>query len=134
MPYASANQGISDAPQILILEDDAMWLQVLMIRLESSDYNIQATRTVVEGLALLTDQKFSLLLLDWHLPGTDGKTLLSNIRQIDPTLPIIILSAHVGDREKKQALKLGAHALVTKPISNDQWRALEELVLEIVRP
>jgi signal transduction histidine kinase len=129
---STATSQALDKPQILIVEDDSTWLEFLVRRLQSSHYTIHKTRKVGEAIELVRRNRYSLVLLDWRMPGVGGQGILEAAREAKPDTPIIILSAHGDAEQRSRALELGARAFVDKPQSKKQWDELKKEVLEIV--
>lgn len=59
----------------------------------------------------------SLVLLDLHLPDIYGTQVMIEIKKINPEIPIIIVTAHGTDSDRKECMNLGAHAFTNKPLS-----------------
>ena len=78
-----------------------------------------------EALALLPQA--SAVVTDLAMPGMDGLALLHAVREQDPTLPVLLLTAHGNERVAVQAMRAGAYDYLTKPFDND------ELVLSVQR-
>jgi two-component system KDP operon response regulator KdpE len=101
-------------PSILIIEDEASLLRFLTPTLESQGYRVMAAATAAEGLAQARAYNPDLILLDLGLPDRDGLALLEEIRTWSRR-PVLILSARNQERDKVQALDLGADDYLTKP-------------------
>jgi DNA-binding response OmpR family regulator len=82
-----------------------------------------------EGLTMALEQDFDLLLLDLVLPGTSGLEILRRVREVRPTLPVIILSARGDEDDRVAGLKGGADDYVVKPFSVKELLARVEAVL-----
>jgi DNA-binding response OmpR family regulator len=78
---------------------------------------------------MATSREYDLLLLDMVLPGMMGLEVLRSVRNVRPTLPVIILSARGEERDRVKGLKLGADDYVVKPFSVDELLARVEAVL-----
>ena len=89
--------------------------------------------TAEEGLELLEERAFDLVLMDISLPGIDGIEATERIRaHTDPairSLPVIAMSAHVFDNEVAQHLQSGMDAFIGKPIAPD---ALAETIAGVL--
>src|SRR5208282_4401811 len=86
--------------------------------------------TGAAGLARLEDQPFDLLLLDVSLPDRNGLELLREIKQRDPQLSIILITAYGSIDMARAAFKGGAQDFITKPWSNDELIAQVSVAIE----
>lgn len=105
-------------PKILIVEDNAMNLDMLSRRLQRRGYEIFAASDGESGIVAARSALPDLILMDLSLPGLDGWEATEMLKA-DPDLrdtPIIALTAHAmrGDREK--AMEAGCDDYATKPV------------------
>jgi len=72
-----------------------------------------------QALEIAKSQKIDLLVTDLNMPSMDGKTLLKYVKASPKltTLPVLIISSASNEAVKEELLKLGAHAVVNKPVS-----------------
>lgn len=110
--------------KILIVDDEPDLARLLEKSLAKEGYKVVPARDGVEALQLLRDHNPQLVLLDLLMPRMDGWETCHQIRQIS-SVPIILLTALDGEREKVSAFELGADDYITKPFS------LMELVARI---
>ena len=110
---------------ILVVDNDPNILQVLRMRLVSAGYSVTAATGVEEALKLAEKKPFDLALIDLKLNGHDGIQLMENIHQINPHIPVIILTAYGTIKSAVNAMKKGAYSYVTKPFDG------HELLLQI---
>ena len=104
-------------PRILVVEDVPVMLEVLRMRLEAEGYTVVAARDGVEALELARQHAPDLVLLDLMLPRLPGERVCRELRA-DPrtrAVPIIVVSARVGETERLRALAAGADAFLAKP-------------------
>ena len=114
-------------PRILVVEDVPLVRAVLAMRLESEGFSVITARDGVEALDQARDGAPDLVLLDLMLPRLPGERVCQELRA-DPrtrALPIVVLSARVGDAERLRALASGADAFIAKPYD------VERLLVEI---
>ena len=109
--------------RILIVEDDVMIAKILSLYLEREDYLVEVERDGKTGLAWILTGDFDLVILDRMLPGMDGLEICRQVRGVMPTLPILIMSARAGDRDKIRGLNEGADDYLTKPFSMSEMVA-----------
>jgi DNA-binding response OmpR family regulator len=110
---------------ILIVEDDEAIATGLSLNLRLAGNEPEVARDGEQALVLLGDRGFDLVLLDLNLPRKNGLEVLSELREADNLVPVIVLSARDGETDKVAALRLGADDYVTKPF------ALAELLARI---
>jgi DNA-binding response OmpR family regulator len=115
--------------RILTIEDDAAIRRGIVDALSFAGYEVLEAADGPGGLRIATSREFDLLLLDMVLPGKPGLDILREVRNVRPTLPVIILSARGEERDRVNGLKLGADDYVVKPFSVDELLARVEAVL-----
>ena len=101
--------------RILIAEDEARLASFVEKGLRKNGFNPTIAEDGEQVLSFLASESFDLLLLDIGLPLKDGWTVLSNLRQQQQTLPVIIMTAMSDNGNRARALKLGANEFMTKP-------------------
>ena len=103
--------------QILIVEDDTTLNQGLCKALKSADRQIVSCGNLKEAKAQLAVGTVSIVLLDINLPDGSGIDLLRIIKEDNPMLPVILLTANDTDRDIVNGLEQGADDYITKPFS-----------------
>ncbi|WP_265458586.1 response regulator transcription factor [Enterococcus sp. HY326] len=116
--------------KILLVEDDNGINKLLTILLKDT-YQVVSAFSGTEGLLLLNQQRFDLVLLDLMLPGLSGEELLE---QLPPQQPVIIISAKKEVSDKVKLLKLGADDYITKPFDQAEVLARIEVQLRKSQP
>jgi len=101
--------------KILIVDDDVSVLKVLQMRLESAQYAVVAASETREAKKRLEEETFDIALFDLRLAEGSGIDLMKGIRDIDPELPVIILTAYGTIESAVEAMKEGAYSYLTKP-------------------
>ena len=115
--------------RILTIEDDSAIRRGIVDALSFAGYEVIQAATGSDGCQMATSREYDLLLLDMVLPGMTGLEILRSVRNVRPTLPVIILSARGEERDRVKGLKLGADDYVVKPFSVDELLARVEAVL-----
>lgn len=108
--------------KILIVEDEANICSFIQTLLETNGYQALVAQTCRMGLTLFASHNPDLVILDLGLPDRDGLELIRTVRQKYMT-PIIVLSARTTERDKIDALDLGANDYITKPFGNGELLA-----------
>ena len=114
--------------KILIVEDEANIRSFIKANLETSDYQVLCAETCELGMMMYASHHPDLILLDLGLPDRDGMSLIQEVRETD-TVPIIVLSARSNERDKVEALNLGANDYITKPFGTEELLARIRAVL-----
>ncbi len=114
---------------IMTIEDDAAIRRGIVDCLEFAGYNVIEAARGDEGMKAAVQRSFDLLLLDLVLPGASGLEVLKAVREVKPTLPVIILSARGEENDRVDGLQLGADDYVVKPFSVKELLARVEAVL-----
>lgn len=107
---------------VLVIEDEKSICDFIAKTLNASDYKVVTAGSGKEGLAILTSALPDLVLLDLGLPDMDGIDIIKQTREWS-SLPIIVISARVQEREKVAALDAGADDYITKPFGTDELLA-----------
>jgi CheY-like chemotaxis protein len=111
--------------RILVVEDNALNLELLTDWLESEGFGVRSATTLDEAFAALEQQIPDLILLDVQLGTQDGLALLDWLRR-KPTLrdvPVIAVTAHAMVTDYERVMEAGCCACVSKPI---EFRLLRE--------
>ena len=101
---------------ILIVEDDSQIRNFICYSLESEGFKYITATTAQGALNTLVSEQVDLMLLDLGLPDFDGTEVIKKVREWSE-MPIIVVSARDQDKEKANALDLGADDYLTKPFS-----------------
>jgi two-component system, NtrC family, response regulator GlrR len=101
--------------KILVVDDDVSILKVLQMRLESEHYAVVAASETQEARKRIDEEEFDIALLDLRLAGASGIDLMKSLRDVDPDLPVIILTAYGTIESAVEAMKEGAYSYLTKP-------------------
>lgn len=99
---------------ILVIDDDRGILEIAERVLRASGYEVAVASTLKNGLARAGERAYDLILLDVALPDGSGLTGLRSLKDATKA-PIVMMSGHVDSELAKDAMLLGAKALVAKP-------------------
>jgi two-component system response regulator AtoC len=102
--------------RVLVVDDERLVRWSLAQRLRAQGWEVSEAATAAEAvLAAPPDAA----ILDYRLPDGDGITVLKKLRQVDPDLPVIMLTAHQNTELVVEAIKAGASDYITKPFEVD---------------
>jgi DNA-binding NtrC family response regulator len=101
--------------RLLIVDDDLELRDTLVSRFQRLGMSVTAAGSGEETLARLGQTRFDIALLDLHLPGINGLELLTRLKEVQPEMEVILLTAHSSIETAVQAMKSGAYDYLTKP-------------------
>jgi len=106
------------AGSVLVVEDNEQNLELVLYLLEEAELDVKVARTADEARALWTREVPRLVLLDMHLPGIDGMTLVKELRSDPRTqkLPVVAVTAHAMRGDRERFLAGGCNGYTAKPI------------------
>jgi DNA-binding NtrC family response regulator len=114
-------------PKVLIIDDEKLVRWSLQQKLSKEGYETESAPTGEEGLTLIREDGYELVLLDIRLPGMDGVQVLQEIKKLDREVGVIMLTAETGIAKAVECVRLGAHNYLCKPFEFDHVRvALEK--------
>ncbi len=120
---ATALDGNSPATSILVVDDEASIRESLEVLLSLENYTVKTAGNGEEGLRLLDQSTFDLVLLDLALPGQSGLELLPQFKERQPELPIIMITAYGTVENVVEAIRAGAENFIQKPWDNEKLLA-----------
>ena len=103
-----------DKKKILVIDDEADFLEMMKIRLEANNYEVITALNGKEGLEKVKQEKPDAVLLDILMPGHDGLRVLRRIRSHNKKLPVFIITAFSDEEKFKLANKLDASGFIVK--------------------
>jgi two-component system response regulator RegA len=117
---ASPNQTANDQLVVLVVDDDEVFRDRLCRAFKDRGYEAHPAGTRIQTLQLTSNVSPDLVLLDLKMPGLNGLDLIQDIKKLDPTIAIIILTGYGSIPTAMQALKLGADHYLGKPADAEQ--------------
>ncbi len=115
---------------ILIIEDKESMLRMLSELFKEEGMNVLTARDGPEALRKIKDEKIDVILTDLKLPSMDGITILKEVKTIDSSIPVIVMTAYGSIETAVNAMKLGATDFITKPFNPDHLLMVIKRVLE----
>jgi len=123
MQRVPASQEGPAPASILIIDDESEIRESLQTLLELEGYRIETAETGEDGLAQIAGRPFDLVLLDLALPGKNGMEVLAEIREKDPQLAVIMITAYGTVENAVNAMQAGATNFIQKPWDNEKLLA-----------
>ena len=108
--------------KILVVEDEKSISHFISAVLSTNGYEAMQARTGQEALSMISSHCPDLIILDLGLPDMDGMDILRQLRSWS-SLPVVVVSARSHERDKVNALDLGADDYLTKPFGTDELLA-----------
>jgi DNA-binding NtrC family response regulator len=118
-----------NAAAILLVEDKDSLRTMLRHALEAQGHHVVEAKDQPEAIQRLRDSAPSVVLSDLRLPVGDGFGVLAAAKDVDPELPVIVMTAYGGIQEAVQAMKAGAMDFLAKPVEPDHLLLLVERAL-----
>ena len=106
--------------KLLIVDDDIVVRDSLGKWFESEGFDVTIAAGAPPALEILSHDRFDLALVDIKMPGVDGIELQAKLRQIDPDMPVVIMTGYASVETAVRALKNGAYDYITKPFDPDE--------------
>src|SRR3979490_1900378 len=117
--------------KILLVDDEPSMLLYIKTLLEGDDYKVETATTGEEALVLVEKgMQPDLVLLDVLMPGIDGLQTLERLRQIQPSVKVVMLSSVNDTRQVVHAMKRGALDHLTKPFQKAELDAVIDLSVD----
>ena len=123
--------------RVLLVDDDRKAARLLARGFEEEGFVVETVHTAEAGHALLACTEFDLLVLDWMLPGQDGRDLCRQLRREGVVTPILMLTARDALGDRVEGLNTGADDYLTKPYAFEELLARARALLrrsELTRP
>ena len=117
---------------ILVVDDEQLIRWSLTERLRAEGHDVLEAETGARALEQLREG-VDLVLLDYKLPDLDGLTILKKIKEFDPDILVILLTAYASVDTAVEAMKEGAYHFANKPFNLDDVALLVQRALETTR-
>jgi DNA-binding NtrC family response regulator len=105
---------------VLIIDDEEEIRESIEILLRSEGWTVDSAVNGEEGVKKIEENSYDVVLLDLMLPGKSGMEIQRDIKRIDPTLPVVIITAIGALESAVTAIKEGAYDYVAKPWNNEK--------------
>ena len=115
---------------VLIVDDERTLARAIKAFLVESGYEAEVAGDAEQALRLLETMRPDVVFSDVRLPGMDGIDLLRRIREFDPAIPVVIMTAHGTIEGAVEAVKLGAFDYLKKPVDLEELKLLADRARE----
>jgi len=116
--------------KILIVDDEAGMQRLLSRVLTREGYQATPVGSAREALELISQDSFDLMITDIQMPEMNGLELLREVKEFDPSLTILVMTAYGTVESAVEALRNGAYDYLTKPFETDEIRLAVAKALE----
>ncbi|MBZ6388015.1 MULTISPECIES: two-component system response regulator GlrR [Pantoea] len=117
--------------RLLLVDDDPSLLKLLGMRLTSEGYQVTTAASGPEALRLLQKDQIDLVISDLRMDEMDGLALFGEIQKHNPSLPVIILTAHGSIPDAVSATQQGVFSFLTKPVDRDAlYKAIDDALAQ----
>jgi two-component system, OmpR family, response regulator len=121
------------AARLVVVDDEATILELLAGSLRFAGYEVVAAASGAEAVRAVAASRPDLVLLDVMMPGGDGFEVVRRVRDTNPDIPVIFLTARDEVNDRVTCFDLGADDYVTKPFSLEEVLARIRAVLKRTR-
>jgi DNA-binding NtrC family response regulator len=123
--------GVREPARLLLADDDASLRRSLQYHLEKAGYAVDLAADGAAALRCCEAEPPDLLVADLRMPGLDGLDLVSGARALDPTLVVIVITAHGDVASAVEAMRRGAFDFLQKPFPREALLRAVEKGLEL---
>ncbi len=107
---------------ILLVEDDRFFREMFSTLLQAEGYQVETASCGSDGLEMLANGQYSLVITDLVMPDISGLEILSQVRESHPTVDVIMVTGNANLESAIFALKHGARDYLVKPVNPDEFR------------
>ena len=116
--------------KILVVDDERIVLESCR-RALSERFEVHTAKSADEALEAMGRELFSLVLVDIKMPAKDGMTLMRQMKDRWPDIPVIIMSGYVTNETKKEVAETDAAIFLAKPFTPDELgQAVDQVLME----
>lgn len=115
---------------ILIIDDEEAQRNILKGYLEKKSYKIYSASSGTEGIELIQKNMIDIVLSDYKMPDKTGLEVLETVKEINPEISFVILTAYGTVENAVKAMRLGAFDYISKPVDLDELDLLLERIIE----
>src|SRR3989304_7092204 len=121
---------MANSPKLLIVDDLVDIRRLLYAWAEMEGYTTREASDGIRAVELALSEKPEVIIMDIMMPGKDGLTAITEIRQSDPIAGIVVLTAYGTEQRAVQAMRVGADDYMHKPFDATELRVKLASVLQ----
>ena len=122
---------MNHSPRVLLVDDDTGLLRLLTIRLGAAGFEVRTAEEGRQALGQLETFRPQVVVTDLRMDGMDGMALFEAVHDRNPTLPVIILTAHGSIPDAVDATQRGVFGYITKPFDSQELLARIRSAIEV---
>ena len=119
--------------KILIVDDEKSMCQYLSIMLKKDGYDVKTVNRGKKAIAEVKESNYDVVITDIKMEGMDGIQVLTEVKEIDPTLPVVIMTAYASQKTAIEALNKGAFYYLIKRAKNEEIKMVIRNALDMHR-
>ncbi len=119
-----------ETPTILVVDDEQAQLQSLKSFLSKRNFKILTASNGSEALEQVKKNVVDIILTDYRMPETDGLTLLKKVKEFNPEIEVLVMTAFGNIEDAVNIMKAGAYDYITKPVDLDELETLLKRINE----
>ncbi len=116
--------------KILVIDDDQSIRKTLSGYLKKQNYEVLSAENGLKGIEIVKNELPDLVITDIRMPGADGFEVLKNVKEIDPHIHVIIITAFDDMQTTVKAMQQGAYDYIEKPLEIDNLKITIQRALE----
>ena len=116
--------------KILVIDDDQSIRKTITSYLKKQNYEVLSADNGIKGIEIAKNELPDLVITDIRMPGADGFEVLKNVKEIDPHIHVIIITAFDDMNSTVKAMQLGAYDYIEKPLEIDNLKITIQRALE----
>ena len=119
--------------KILIVDDDTAHLHMLRTLLKSFGHEVESATDGEDAITMVKEKPFDLILMDVRMAHIGGIEALRQIKECNPAIPVIIMTAYSSVDTAVEAMKLGAYDYLTKPLNFEELKIILDRAMDHLR-
>jgi two-component system, cell cycle response regulator DivK len=120
----------STSPVVLVVDDSQDEREMYSRQLVATGYSVQVAENGEDALQKVAAQVPDVVVMDLAMPVLDGWEATRRLKEMHPTLPVIVLSGHTGGEGGQRAKEAGGDMLLTKPFGPEALELAVRVVLK----
>ncbi|MFV2059627.1 MAG: sigma-54-dependent transcriptional regulator [Gammaproteobacteria bacterium] len=119
--------------RVMFVDDDSVTGSVMQRNCENTNYDCSVFQDARECLKAFSTESVDIVITDLKMPGMNGFELLSELREIDNNIPVLVMTGYSSVENAVEAMKRGATDFIKKPFDFDELRLMVERILKSVK-
>jgi DNA-binding NtrC family response regulator len=105
--------------KVLLVDDEIDFLEVMSMRMKARDLEITTAESAEQAISFIKKKSFDAVIMDFQMPGMNGMEALKIIKNNNPEMQVILLTAYATIEKTVEVIKAGAMDLLEKPADID---------------